>query len=325
MKYILGLILFSFGFAWPLLSQTGKDQFGIKENKKKAEEFKSNNIAIPKGYTLLVFESKVKLDFFVADDKAALIKKIDSLGTYLVFTKKLANSIVVSNEKSGNIKEIDFGKEKTVETSLPELLAGEIKYFEVLPQFVYELQKKASTNAESGKVNLSDVLLEVYVIPSELNLNIDCKFKGAITKQMPTMDVKGTKVFLKDNGKYELTFTSKDMETLKLNFDITEGLSKTNYFSLKLDASHFVSSKLESKFNSANENLKKLYTQYPCLLDDFFVEETKKDKYSVKNSENGPIDFFIDSNGFVYEGTNINKRRKSCKDDSDEKFSCPSF
>lgn len=325
MKYILGLIISFWVFACPLLSQSGIDQFVIKENKKKAEEFKSNNIAIPKAYTLLVFESKVKLDIFVADDKAVLIKKIDSLGTYLVFTKKLANSITVRNDKSGNIKDFDFGKEKTIQTSLPELLAGEIKYYEVLPQFAYKLQKEARTGAESGKENLSDVLLEVNVIPSELKVKIDCNSKGAITEQMPTLDGNGTKVFLKDNGKYELTFTGKDMETLKLNFDITEGLSKTYYFSLTLNATHFVSSKLESKFNSANESLKKLYTQYPCLMDDFLVEEVKKDKYSVKNSDKGPIDFFIDSNGFVYEGTNINKRRKSCKDESDEKFSCPSF
>lgn len=325
MKYILIPIILFLNISNLLFSQSGNDQFEIKENKEKAEDFKSNNIPIPKAYTLLVFESKVKLEFFVADDKAANIKKVDSLGKYLVYTKKLANSITVSNEKSGKIKDFVFGKEKTIQTSLPELLAGEIKYYEVLPQFVYELQKKASTSAESGKVNNSDVLLEINVTPSELPVIIDSKQKGSITKQMPTMDGKGTKVFLKDNGKYELTFTSQDMEPLKLNFDVTEGLSKTNYFSLKLDARHFVSSKLESKFNSANENLKKLYTQYPCLLDDFFVEELKKDKYSVKNSEKGPIDFFIDTNGFVYEGTNMNKKRKSCKDDSDEKFSCPGF
>jgi hypothetical protein len=325
MKIIITLIILYFVTITYCFSQSGKIQFDVKENNKKAEDFLTGSIAMPKGYSLLVFESKVKLQIFVADDKAALIKKIDSLGTYLVYTKKLANSIVVSNEKSGNIKELVFGKEKTLQTSLPELKVSDVKYYEVVPQFVYELQKRTSAGTESGKKSESDVLLEIYPLPSDLKFEVECKNKEAITAKMKTSDDLGTKVFLKENGKYELTFTSQGMEPLKLNFDITEGLSKTNFFNLSLNASHFVSTKMKSKFDSADENLKNLYIQFPCLLDDFFVEEVKKDKYSVKNSENGPPDFYIDANGFVFEGTNMNKKRKSCTDDSDEKFSCPSF
>jgi hypothetical protein len=323
MKYLFILILF--GLSTQLFAQSGKDQFDVKENKKKAEDFKAHQVNMPKGYTLLVFESKVKLQLFASDDKAALIKTIDSLGTYLVYTKKLANSIIVSNEKSGNIKELIFGKEKTLSNSLPELVVGEIKYYEVVPNFIYELQKKNNEGAESGKKDESDVLLKIYTLPSDLKFEVICKNKDAITAKTPTLDGNGTKVFLKDNGKYELEFKSAEIEPLKLNFDVTEGMSRTNFFSLTLNASHFITTKLKSKFESADDNLKKLYTQYPCLLDDFFVEVYNKEKYSVKNLEDGPVDYFIDTNGFIYDGKNPKIKRKSCKDNSDEKFSCFGF
>jgi len=165
------------------------------------------DLKIPKGKSLLIFESPVNLSFESSIENINQPERKDN--KYFLYVSK--GPQVITFNYMGNYH-INFGQ-IMAENTLPALKSKEIRYFRITINHELEYYNITEKEKEKGNivipvgVNVSDALVVFNVFPPDLDISIE---GNGITKQ--SSDNGTFKVFLKAPNNTKLKINCKDFD-----------------------------------------------------------------------------------------------------------------